>query len=134
MTTFVQVSIGELIDKITILSIKLARITENKKLINIQKEYDMLNQSLSKIYTVNDLDKEQIVTLTETLKNVNETIWDIENKKRYHESIKDFGSDFIELARGVYKQNDERARIKRVINDLYNSEIIEEKCHILNHS
>jgi hypothetical protein len=132
MSVFIPVSVGELIDKITILSIKQVRISEADKLVNIKNEYIKLDEILSKLLdTVNVSDKEQIDQLTIKLMIVNDLLWDIENKKRYHETVKDFGDVFVGLARDVYKYNDERARIKRTINDLFKSEIVEEKCHVI---
>ena len=119
------ISPGELIDKITILEIKMARITDDKKLKNIKIEWDALNQSRAeKICTSAKLDG-----LTTDLKAVNETLWVIEDDIRECEHRKEFGEAFITLARSVYLNNDHRARVKRKINELLGSRLIEEKSY-----
>ena len=119
------ISPGELIDKITILEIKMARVTDDKKLKNIKIEWDTLNQSRAeKIYTSAKLDG-----LTTDLKAINETLWMIEDDIRECEHRKEFGESFIALARSVYLNNDHRARVKRKINELLGSRLIEEKSY-----
>lgn len=117
----VNVSIGEYIDKITILQIKQRKINNQEQLININRELDLL---LS-------LDSESIIRteLYASLKTVNEQLWDIEDSIRTKEKHQEFDDEFIELARQVYKLNDQRAEIKRQINLEYNSDLIEEKSY-----
>ena len=120
-----EISPGELIDKITILEIKMDRITDEKKLKNIKTEWDALNQSrANKILISAKLDE-----LTAELKTINETLWVIEDDIRECEQRKEFGEAFITLARSVYLNNDHRARVKRKINELLGSRLIEEKSY-----
>tara|TARA_A100001011_G_scaffold365797_1_gene417789 strand:- start:438 stop:833 length:396 start_codon:yes stop_codon:yes gene_type:complete len=120
-----EISAGELVDKITILEIKKIKINKIEKLKEIEKELTSLNS------TMNDFikDKSKITDLKEKLKDINLKLWDIENKKRRAEKNNDFGKEFIELARNVYKFNDERAKIKFEINQILNSNIKEIKSH-----
>jgi tetratricopeptide (TPR) repeat protein len=119
----VKVSPGELIDKITILQIKRRRFTDPAKLANVGHEMDLLTSTLARAVRGSaELDR-----LTDELRSVNEVLWEIEDQIRCCEREQDFGPHFIEVARSVYQQNDRRAAIKRQINDLLNSEIIEEK-------
>ena len=120
----IKVSVGELFDKIAILEIKRFRITEPEKLHNVLKEYNYLCKKALK------LDKQYASTKEfKKLYKINLILWEIENSKRSHEKSKDFGAEFIELARNVYKFNDKRALIKKAININYKSEIIEEKSY-----
>lgn len=123
MNVLAPISIGELIDKITILEIKLDVIDDENKRDNIHKELNQLNDILSK------LDIPNISMLRNELKQINCQLWTIEDEKREHERDKDFGTEFIELARQVYIKNDRRASIKRQINFDCGSDIIEEKSH-----
>ena len=111
-------------DKITILNIKLKKITDNEKLINISKELEVLNAESKKVSV---LDQKILFDLTSKLQNINEELWDIENLKRECEAKKDFGELFIKLSRDVHFKNDIRAEIKKEINLLSNSNIVEEK-------
>jgi hypothetical protein len=120
----VEISVGDLFDKITILNIKLKKITDSEKLINISKELEVLNEQSKK---VNVSDKKALSDLTVKLQNINEELWDIENHKRECEAKKDFGESFIKLSRDVHFKNDIRAEIKKEINLLSNSNIVEEK-------
>jgi len=120
----VEISVGDLFDKITILNIKLKKITDSEKLINISKELEVLNEQSKK---VNVSDKKALSDLTVKLQNINEELWDIENHKRECEAKKDFGEFFIKLSRDVHFKNDIRAEIKKEINLLSNSNIVEEK-------
>ena len=115
------ISLGELIDKITILEIKKEHIQENKKLKNINKELG----SLKKILLDANLHIDS--KLINQLKKVNNILWNIEDEIRIKENDKEFDNEFIKLARSVYKENDKRALIKEEINYTYNSELIEEK-------
>lgn len=118
----IEVSNGEAVDKLTILEIKLVRIKDEQKLINIRKEYAMLNEVVSKI-----IDKKD--ELYTSLLKINQLLWDVEDRIRKLEKQKDFGAEFISLARSVYIQNDERAGIKRKINEKTNSGLVEEKSY-----
>lgn len=124
MKILVEISVGDLFDKITILNIKLKKITDNEKLINISKELEVLNAESKKVKV---LDQKILFDLTSKLQNINEELWDIENLKREFEAKKDFGELFIKLSRDVHFKNDIRAEIKKEINLLSNSNIVEEK-------
>jgi len=123
MTPLVPVSWGELLDKITILEIKSARLTSGQALANVRDELARLSKIAATIERADD----EIRDLKTALKQVNETLWEIEDRIRDCENKKLFDREFIELARSVYKNNDERARIKRRINMILKSELIEEK-------
>ena len=120
-----EISAGELIDKITILEIKKAKITNKEKLIDIEKELSSLNQTMKKFIP----DESSIKKYKNDLKEVNSKLWDIEDGKRLAEKNNDFGEKFIELARNVYKFNDERAKIKLAINNSLRSNIKEVKSY-----
>tara|TARA_Y100001970_G_scaffold232330_1_gene289161 strand:+ start:4655 stop:5050 length:396 start_codon:yes stop_codon:yes gene_type:complete len=120
-----EISAGELIDKITILEIKKNKITNQDKLIEIEKELNSLNNTMNNSIR----DKSKISSLHSELKDLNLKLWDIENEKRLAEKNNDFGPKFIELARNVYKFNDERAKIKLKINKTLGSNINEVKSH-----
>ena len=119
---FIPVSIGELIDKITILEIK-KKYMIGEKLKNVNNELKSLKIILDK----EKLEIDQNLYLN--LKLINSSLWDVEDKIRMKESLKEFDDDFIELARSVYKINDQRSLIKRNINMKYNSGIVEEKSY-----
>ena len=121
----IPVSFGELIDKLTILEIKKSKITDNEKLKNIQLEFELLNKK----YQTKLKDAKELQVFYDALLEVNHKLWKIEDKIRIKESLKEFDEDFIELARSVYKVNDERSLIKREINLKYNSGIVEEKSY-----
>ena len=116
---------GELVDKITILEIKAAKISEKAKQSNIIYELGVLTKSYEENITVSD----KLTGLKQELKKVNESLWDIEDDIRSCERKSDFGSAFIKLARSVYFENDRRASLKKDINILLGSEIIEEKSY-----
>jgi len=119
-----EISVGELFDKITILNIKTKKIHNSEKLNNIKKELGFLNhQALS----INVKDQALLNHNIEKLQLINEELWDIENNKRECEANKDFGEKFIELSRDVHFKNDIRAKIKKDINLLTDSSVIEEK-------
>ena len=120
-----EISAGELVDKITILEIKKIKIIDKEKIKEVDKELTSLNDTISNFVK----DKSKIINLKEKLKDINLKLWDIEDKKRKAEKDKDFGEKFIELARNVYKFNDERAKIKLEINLILNSNIKEVKSH-----
>jgi hypothetical protein len=121
----IPVSIGEALDKITILQIKLAHISDVAKRVNIQNELDVLLPLVSgdKFAT------EQMQSLMGELKAVNEALWDIEDDIREKEASKSFDAEFISLARAVYVTNDKRAEIKKKINLATGSALIEEKSY-----
>jgi hypothetical protein len=118
----IEVSNGEIIDKLTILQIKLERISDEAKLKNLRKEYDELVQLTSSILSTDD-------PLYKALYDVNCELWDIEDRIRDLERKKDFGKEFVSTARSVYFRNDKRAEIKREINIRTSSGLIEEKSY-----
>ena len=120
----IDIGIGELVDKITILEIKRARIKSPEKLKNIEHELSLLNNVKAQLIQTTESD-----LLEEALKQINEKLWDIEDSIRRCESKKQFDETFIELARAVYYTNDKRSDIKRQINQLQGSQIIEEKSY-----
>ncbi|MEE8054772.1 MAG: DUF6165 family protein [Gammaproteobacteria bacterium] len=121
----VPISIGELIDKITILETKSQRIGDVNKRRNVRTELDLLNRTWENSpYATDDINKER-----NEIKSINEALWDIKDKIRLKEAEGQFDSEFVELARAVYKNNDKRAAIKRQINILFHSDIIEEKSY-----
>ena len=120
-----EISDGELIDKITILEIKKLKISNKDKLIDIEKELFSLNQTMSEFI----LDVTKVEKYKTELKKINLKLWDIEDGKRYAEKNSDFGTKFIELARNVYKFNDERAKMKLDINNALGSNIKEVKSY-----
>ncbi|HTH15117.1 MAG TPA: DUF6165 family protein [Magnetospirillum sp.] len=125
MSVLVPVSWGEVIDKITILEIKAERLTDAAKLANVTKE-------LHELVVVREREfpgHAGLAALSAELKAINEKLWVIEDDIRDCERAKDFGLKFIELARAVYYTNDERAVVKRKINDLLGSALVEEKSY-----
>ena len=121
----VEIAPGELIDKITILEIKIQRITDEAKLQNVQTEWTVLTKSRD----ANLPRSAELEALTTELKKVNEKLWIIEDDIRNYERQKDFSDEFIRLARAVYFNNDDRAGLKRSINELLGSTLIEEKSY-----
>jgi hypothetical protein len=120
----VPVSWGELLDKITILEIKRDRIANANALANVAREHRLLLSVGTQA-----LKDRAIMLLFGELRQVNETLWEIEDAIREQEARDDFGTAFIDLARSVYKMNDQRAVIKRQINGLLDSELVEEKSY-----
>ncbi len=120
-----EISAGELIDKITILEIKKENIKDIKKLDDVEKELLSLNNTLK----VSIPNQSKINVLIKKLKHINLRLWDIENGKRLAEKNNKFDEKFIKLARSVYKENDERSRIKLEINNILGSNIKEVKSH-----
>jgi len=118
----IEVSNGEIIDKLTILQIKIERIKDEKKLKNLKKEFDELSKTAASIMKPSD-------PLYKALYEINCELWDIEDHIRDLERKKDFGEDFIATARSVYFRNDKRAEIKRQINLHTSSGLIEEKSY-----
>ena len=121
-----EISAGELIDKITILEIKKEKISNKEKLIEVNKELISLNETLKK--SIKN-DESKILSFKNDLKNINLKLWDIEDGKRSAEKNNKFDEKFIELARSVYKFNDERAKIKLAINNALGSNIKEVKSY-----
>ncbi len=121
----VPVSVGELLDKIAILEIKAERITDPAKRANVLRELEVLRE----VWDASPLAGLDLADLRRALREVNERLWDIEDAIRDKERLGDFGAAFIELARSVYLHNDERARIKREINRLTGSALVEEKSY-----
>lgn len=119
----IQVSWGELIDKITILEIKKQRLKSQESVTNVQNELAELMNIVH--YTLTK--RQDLVDLKQQLKSVNENLWEIEDKIRAKEAAKSFDQEFIELARSVYMNNDERGDLKRRINVLLGSKFGEEK-------
>ncbi len=122
---YVPISWGELLDKITILQIKFENLTSEDALKNVDREFKQLraifNENFSADMEANRLEAE--------LKQINQQLWDIEDKIRDKERNGSFDNEFIQLARSVYITNDERSRIKRRINDVFGSELFEEKSY-----
>ncbi|ABI65108.1 MAG: hypothetical protein ACJAU5_001176 [Maricaulis maris] len=127
MTTTILTAIapGELIDKITILRIKSERIEDEAKLKNVRTELGILNETLAKDVPASD----ELSRLDAALQSVNEELWVIEDDIRDCERAGDFGPEFIRLARAVYVTNDKRAALKKEINLLLGSNIVEEKSY-----
>ena len=120
-----EISAGELIDKITILEIKKEKIKDKDKLVEIEKELLSLNDTMKKFIPNNS----EISKFKDSLKDINLKLWDIEDGKRSAEKNNNFGEEFVELARKVYKFNDERAKIKLAINNILGSNIKEVKSY-----
>ena len=121
----VPVSVGEVLDKITILQIKLAHISDAAKRANIQNEVD----ALLPLVAGDKFTTDQMQGLMAELKSVNEALWDIEDDIRKKEAAKSFDAEFIRLARAVYITNDKRAEIKKQINLATGSALVEEKSY-----
>lgn len=125
------ISVGELYDKISILEIKLDHVGDNEaKRANIQKELDKLNRIRHDLKLPDSLNKRaEIDDVYKELKNINLALWKIEDMKRRHEKEQNFDQTFIALARQVYINNDRRAEVKRKINEMLHSDIVEEKIY-----
>ena len=122
----IEISNGELLDKLTILEIKLAEIKDETKLVNIQKEFDTLNPLAIELFESND---SQLQNHYIELASINSQLWDIEDRIRECEKAKRFDKEFIELARSVYITNDKRSEVKKIINVTTGSNLIEEKSY-----
>ena len=118
----IEVSNGEIIDRLTIIQIKLERISDKAKLLNLRKEYDELISVSSSILSTSD-------PLYISLYEVNCELWDIEDHIRDLERKKEFGEDFVSTARAVYFKNDKRSELKKEINIQTSSGLIEEKSY-----
>ena len=117
-----EISVGELVDKLTILEIKLEKITNKESLNTLKKEYQSLND-----VDLSGINKGQYKVLFDELKSINRKLWDIENQKRLCEKNSDFGEKFIQISRDVHFMNDKRAEIKSKINKTFDSNIQEVK-------
>lgn len=124
-SVLIDISPGELVDKLTILEIKLQRLPDGPARANVRHEYGVLELARSKALPPSV----ELSRLSGDLKAVNERLWVIEDDIRDCERAKDFGAKFIELARAVYRENDQRAALKREINVLLGSVIVEEKSY-----
>jgi hypothetical protein len=120
----IEVSIGEIVDKVTILEIKTEKFKSEEKLINVKKESPILREAMESVGITVDSDEFQ------RLKAVNLKLWHIEDDIRIKESRGEFDDEFIKLARSVYFENDDRAAIKKEINLKFGSELIEEKEYV----
>ena len=122
----VEVSNGELMDKLSILELKLKNITDSKKLINIKVEFNELNPLVQKLFKKYSPDVNKLYI---KLAEINGKLWVIEDEIRQCEKDKNFGAKFVKLARDVYFTNDVRSELKKEINILTNSGVIEEKSY-----
>ena len=120
----VEIAPGELVDKLTILDIKFARLPEGEKRRNVAVELDVLRRAFTGLG-----EPEAVAALRGRLRAVNEALWDVEDDIRSCEGRGDFGPAFVALARAVYRMNDERAALKRAINVALGSRLIEEKSY-----
>lgn len=130
MIVNIPVSVGELVDKLTITTIKLEKISDTAKLQNITREHELLDNEYNELVAnidphINDL----LSQMVKKLLAMNQLIWGIEDDIRDCEARQEFGENFIQLARGVYHSNDQRALIKREINELLGSTLKEEKSY-----
>ncbi len=124
-TVKVEISAGDLIDKLTILQIKAERISDPDKLANVRIALRHFSDTRDEALSQSD----ELARLEESLKAFNEKLWDIEDEIRNCEAAKDFGPRFIELARSVYQTNDRRATVKKQIDELFGSTITDEKSY-----
>ena len=125
MIILAPISIGELFDKITILRIKMVRIKDEAKLSNVSRELELLEDQAGQLVVNMELDE-----WIDKLHEVNKTLWSIEDAIRSCEREGTFGPTFIDLARQIYQQNDRRSAIKKTINTLMGSDLIEEKSYL----
>ncbi len=125
MTVAIPISVGELIDKITILEIKAKKLKDPQKLINVQKELALLQDKAPGLLE----NSPGLKNLKTRLRSINEKLWLVEDTLRDMERRKHFDGEFIKMARLVYYTNDERSKVKREINRLTNSELTEEKSY-----
>lgn len=125
VSIFAEVSIGELLDKITILQIKSERFTDQEKLHNVQEELNSLNDTLASTISL----PAEALTLIQELKETNEKMWEVEDDIRAKERDQEFDNTFITLARNVYLHNSRRSALKYALNKLLGSRLIEEKTY-----
>ncbi len=121
----INVSNGEVIDKFTILAIKKKRIADKDKLSNIEAEHSYLQPIVNSLLEIDA----QVLKYYIALQQVNNSLWDIEDRIRELESLEDFGDEFVQVARSVYKTNDQRAMFKKKINEITSSGLTEEKSY-----
>lgn len=126
MSLKVEVSVGEFLDKLSILEIKSERISDPAKLVNVRKELALLQET----WAASPYSREDISSQRLALKQVNEALWEIEDEIRRQEAARDFGEKFVALARSVYQQNDRRAAVKKEINTRLGSDLTEEKSYV----
>lgn len=119
-----DISIGDLVDRVSILSIKREKIRNPQKRENVEKEFKLLLDKMNQIGIAEDSSE------FKKLRDINLQLWEIENRIRMKESKGEFDEEFIQLARSVYHQNDERAELKRIFNSTYHSTLIEEKEYV----
>jgi len=120
----IEISLGEVVDKVTILEIKTEKISDPEKLKNVEKEYQLLKKDIEEVGITNT--SQEFIRL----KEVNLKLWHIEDDIRIKESREEFDDEFVQLARSVYFENDDRAAIKKEINLKFGSELIEEKEYV----
>ena len=125
MRLCIEVSPGEAIDKLTILAIKEDRLTEGERVAHVRREAAALIQTVDPLLQA----KPALLSITQSLREVNERLWEIEDALRLHEQRGEFGPSFIELARDVYCTNDRRAALKAEINALLGTDIAEQKSY-----
>lgn len=125
MELLVNISLGELVDKITILEIKAGQIKDKDKLVNVNKELNVLTGVLNNL----KLPENKLTPFSNQLKRINQVLWKIEDDIRDKEAAKEFDDAFVELARLVYITNDQRAKVKKDINLAFGSALIEEKSY-----
>jgi len=126
MALRVEVSVGEFLDKLSILEIKSDRIADSAKLVNVRKELALLRET----WAASAYSQTDISTQRAALRRVNEVLWEIEDEIRRKEAARQFDDEFIALARSVYQQNDLRAAVKKEINTLLGSDLTEEKSYV----
>lgn len=126
MSIMIEVSYGELLDKITILEIKAARIRDAVKLANVARELTLLNKAWAMVETA---EADTVQEIKQALRETNEKLWDIEDDIRQKEREQSFDFEFVQLARSVYQVNDIRARHKRRVDELLGSRLVEEKSY-----
>ena len=122
----IEVSNGELLDKISILELKLLKIKDKDKLANIQKEFDTLNPLAKELF---DTFGSKLQNLYLKLASINGLLWDLEDLIRECETRKEFEAEFIQLSRSIYTTNDRRSEVKKIINKITNSNLVEEKSY-----
>jgi hypothetical protein len=125
----VELNAGEVIDKLTILRIKQRRVVDRAKLDHVLRELAVLQQARQELPSSAELRQ-----LEADLEEINEQIWDVEDAVRMHEREQDFGDDFVQQARSVYRLNDQRARLKQKISEAAGSSWVEQKSHELTHA
>jgi hypothetical protein len=121
----IPISPGELIDRLTILEIKLSKIVDPAQRANVLREHDLTQRSFREHVT----ESVELSELIAELRKANLTLWEVEDQIRARERAGDFGERFVELARSIYRTNDRRAAVKRRINELLQSDLIEEKSY-----